>query len=107
MTAKSTTQRSLDYLAEAGWLAQVVERRIPYAKTTVDLFGFIDILALRDAETLAVQTTTADHAANRIRKISEHPNLAAVRAAGWTIHVHGWRKSMPSGRWVCNLTDVS
>lgn len=103
----SPTQRTLKKLRDEGWTAQVVERRLPHANTTIDLFGFIDVLAIRDGQVLAVQTTTGAHVANRLRKIAEEcPLLPEVRACGWTIHVHGWRK-LANGRWECRTVDVS
>lgn len=101
------TQRTLKKLREEGYTAEVVEKRIPRMMITKDLFGFIDVIAIRDGETLAVQTTSGNNVAARIRKIADNPNLAAVRAAGWGIHVHGWRKLKSSRRWECRVVDVS
>lgn len=103
----SPTQRTLKKLRDEGYTAAVVERRNPGAFITHDLFGFIDILAIRGDETLAVQTTTGPNVAARVKKITGHENLAAVRAAGWTIHVHGWRKKKANGRWECRVVDLS
>lgn len=91
----SPTSQSLAKLRAEGYTAEVVEQRLPHAKTTRDLFGFVDIVAIRGAETLAVQTTSVDHISHRRSKIAESPHLAAVLAAGWTIRIHGWR---PDGR---------
>lgn len=55
------------------------------------MFGFIDILAIRDDEVLAVQTTSGSNSANRVTKIQEHPNYPKVKKLGWGIVVHGWR----------------
>lgn len=96
--AISPTQLTLRQLRADGWTAEVVEHWNPHARVRNDLFGFVDVLALRANETLAVQTTSATNVAARIRKIAEHPNVAAVREAGWAIRVHGWAKK--SGRWV-------
>lgn len=101
------TQRSLKYLREDGWLAEVTERWNPHARIRQDLLGFIDIIAIRGGETLAVQTTTGSNAAARVRKIGESPNVAAVRAAGWTIHVHAWSKKGKPARWELRTVDVS
>jgi hypothetical protein len=102
----SPTQRSLEFLREQGYFAAVVERWNPHARIRQDLFGFIDILAVREGETLAVQATSGDNVSKRVTKISEHENVAAVRAAGWRIHVHGWSKRA-DGRWHLRLVDVS
>lgn len=103
----SPTQRSLALLRARGYTAAVVERRLPRGFITQDLFGFVDILAIRRGETLAVQTTSGDNVASRVRKIADAEHVGAVREAGWLIHVHGWRKSAKSGRWECREVDVS
>lgn len=100
------TSRSLAALRERGYTAQVVERWNPHARIRQDLFGFVDIIGIKEGETLAVQTTSASNMAARIRKIAESEHVAAVRSAGWRIEVHGWRKNAAQ-RWVCRVDDVS
>lgn len=102
----SPTARTLAVLRERGYTAEVVERWIPGANIRRDLFGFIDVLGIRNNEVLGVQTTSDSHVAERIKKISESDNLAAVRKAGIAIHVHGWRKAA-NGRWTLREVDVS
>ena len=97
MTA-SPTQLTLRHLRAEGYTAEVVERWNPHARVRNDLFGFVDVLAIRGAETLAVQTTSIKNVSTRIRKIAESNAIAAVREAGWTVRVHGWTKRR--GRWV-------
>lgn len=106
MTATSPTSRTLAKLREAGYLAEVVERWIPGANIRKDLFGFIDIVAIRDGEILGVQATSRDNVAHRVTKIAEHENIAAVRKAGMRLEVHGWGK-MADGHWQCRVVDVS
>ena len=91
----SPTRRSLMLLAEQGWLASVVEQRIPHTNITRDLFGVIDIVAIRGCHTLAVQTTSASNVNARLNKIAASPHLSAIEASGWRFTVHGWR---PDGR---------
>lgn len=111
MSKMTPTARSLKYLRDDGWHAQVVERRIPHGNTTLDLFGFIDILAIRNGEVLAVQTTSRPNVASRVRKITEDcPLLADVRACGWSIHVHGWGQVRGTGtrrKWDVRVVDLS
>ena len=91
------TQLSLRHLRDDGWTAEVVEHWNPHAHIRQDLFGIVDVIALRGAETLAVQTTSLTNVAARIHKIADSPNIAAIREAGWTIRVHGWTKR--NNRW--------
>jgi hypothetical protein len=102
----SPTQRSLEHLREAGYLAEVVQKRLPRVCITRDLFGFLDVLAIRENEVLGVQVTSGGNVAARVAKIADHPNVAAVRKANIRILVHGWRKAA-NGRWRLREIDVS
>ena len=90
----STTRLSLERLRSEGWSVEVVEhwRRNPVTgvQTKHDLFGIIDILAVRDSETLAVQTTTRGELPKRLRKIAEAEITPKLRTAGWRLVCHGW-----------------
>jgi hypothetical protein len=102
----SPTQRSLALLRERGYLAQVVEHWNQFSRTRSDLFGFIDVLAVRDGEILGVQATSGSNGAARVTKIADHENVSQVRKAGIRIAVHAWSKRA-SGRWECKETDCS
>jgi len=106
MAKTSPTSRSLAMLKDAGYLCAIVEKWNPHARIRQDLFGVIDILALKDGETLAVQTTTASNAAARATKIADSEATPIMRKANWRIHIHGWRKNK-AGEWICNVKDVS
>lgn len=107
MSSTSPTARTLGALRADGWTVAVVEKWNPHARIRQDLYGFIDVLALRGDETLAVQVTSADHVAERVRKIGDAEHVAAVREAGWRIEVHGWRYDSKARRWVCRVVDCS
>ena len=100
---KSTTQLTLDKLEAEGYRADIVERR--KGPVTKDLFGIIDVLAVREGETLAVQVTSRSNVSTRLRKIADSDSIADIRAAGWTVHVHGWDKR--NGEYRCKTVDVS
>jgi hypothetical protein len=102
----SPTQRTLVRLRAAGYLAAVVEKWNVHARIRQDLFGFIDILAVREGEVLGVQACSGSSVSARVHKIICHPNVAAVRKAGIRIHVHGWRKAA-NGRWTLREVDLS
>jgi hypothetical protein len=102
----SPTQLTLRHLREQGYTAEVVERWNPHARIRQDLFGVVDVLALRGEETLAVQTTSAGNVSARVRKIAESEHISAMREAGWRFHVHGWAKV--AGKWTLKReVDVS
>ncbi len=104
--ATSPTQLSLKKLREEGYTVQVVEYWNSFARIRIDLFGFIDIIALKGKEVLAVQTTSASNMSARCKKIADHENVGVVREAGWTIHVHGWSQD-DKRKWHCKVKDVS
>ena len=102
----SPTKRTLDALRDQGYIAEVVERWNAFSKTRKDLFGIIDVLAIGNGETVAVQTTSASNVSARMRKMEESPCLAHMRDAGWKILIHGWKKDS-KGHWVCKTVDIS
>jgi hypothetical protein len=111
MKSFSPTQLSLDLLRKTGWQAEVVEHfvrqhvghELPPCPTCKqarydrdelgyrkDLFGFLDILALKDGATLGVQTTSVANVSHRMHKIQCSAWFEWVKRAGWRIEVHGW-----------------
>lgn len=95
----SPTARTLAELRSLGYTSAVVERWNPWAKIRQDLYGFIDILAVKADEpgVLAVQTTSTDHAANRMAKAKASPNLAVWLASKNRFEVWGWSKKGARG----------
>jgi hypothetical protein len=88
------TARTLEELRRQGYTAAVVEHWNPWAKIRQDLWGFLDVLAIKAGETgvLGVQCTTTDHASNRMQKAGENPNLPVWLASGNKFEVWGWAK---------------
>ena len=106
MAKMTPTQRSLAHLRKTYPLVAVVERWNPHVKIRQDLWTFIDILAVGNGETVAVQTTSASHVADRVKKITEADALPHLREAGWRIVVHGWRKDS-KGKYQLREVDLS
>ena len=104
--AVTPTQRSLKYLRDQGYRVAITEKWNPHAKVRQDLFGFVDLLAVRDGQTLAVQTTSSGSMSDRRKKILAHENLPVLLSAGWQIVIHGWRKNSKN-RWVVREDAVS
>ena len=100
------TQLTLRELRKRGYTAAVVEKWNHGAKIRQDLFGIVDVLALLDGETLAVQATSASNVAARVKKIADSEHIAAIRKAGWRVVVWGWRKNK-ARRYVLREVDVS
>ena len=105
MASLSPTQRTLAYLKSQGYLCQVVEKWNPHARIRQDLYGFIDILAIKEDEVLGVQACAGSSVSARVKKIAEHDNISAVRKAGIKVWVMGWRK-LKTG-WSPRIEDLS
>ena len=99
------TQRSLKHLRELGYRVAIVEKWNPHARIRQDLFGFIDLLAIKENETLAIQTTSRGNVPARIRKIKESEAFEEVKKAGWRVRVQGWGK-LKSG-WCLMEVDLA
>jgi len=88
------TERTLKKLRADGYLAVVVEHWNHFASVRQDLFGFIDVLAIRGKRTLGVQATTAPNVAARLNKAMALPELRTWLEAGNAFEVWGWRKGV-------------
>ena len=102
----SPTARSLKHLREQGYFVTVAEYWDHFARKRRDLYGIWDLLAIKPGETMAVQTTSGSNVSARVKKISESEAIGKCREAGWTCHVHGWRKNA-KGRYELRVVDLS
>lgn len=105
MAKVDLTKKTMDLLTKEGYLCAKVEKYNSFCKRMFDLYGFIDVIAIKEGETLAVQSTSRTNIAARVNKITDHENLPMVRKAGWTVHVHGWDKK--DNRWRLKVVDLS
>ena len=87
------SQRTIKHLKDQGYMVANVEHYNAFTRRKHDLWGCIDILAIGNRETLAVQVTTKSHMANRIRKIEESEALPEMLRSNWRVIVHGWWKN--------------
>jgi len=107
---------TLKKLRNDGWLCAIVEKTIPHCFIKQDLFGFIDILAIKGSEVLAIQTTsdkTGGNSSERVKKILAHENYPKVKKLNWKICVHGWRQlketcknGKPKKVWSCKEIEL-
>ena len=99
----SPTARTLKYYRDQGVEIGVVERWVPFfavdgdkkkGGVRVDLFGFIDLIAITPEGIVGIQATSTGNASHRIMKIrTECKGVAAEWAqAGGQIIVIGWKK---------------
>lgn len=109
----SPTSRSLEMLRKAGWTVAIVEKFNRFGGAfgvRQDLFGFIDILSIReDFGFLGVQTTSDGDVNRRLKKIAAEPRALIFIRAGGRIAVHGWKKggkrSPKPGKWICRVVN--
>jgi hypothetical protein len=92
--AESPTSRSLKTLRNENWTAQVVERWNQFAKCRQDLFGFIDVVAIKAdvPGVLAIQATSYSNMSARMTKILGNKNTGIWLKAGNGLEVWGWQK---------------
>lgn len=86
-------QRARTELQADGYLVEKVEYFNHITKRMRDLFGFCDIIAVKNDEILLIQVTSGSHHANRVRKCKEHPNFKHIMHAPWTIQVWSYTKA--------------
>lgn len=82
----------MKFLREKGYFVAKTEHWNSFARIRQDLFGIVDVLAVKPGETLAVQATSASNVSSRVTKIAEHESTPKLREAGWRIWVIGWTK---------------
>jgi hypothetical protein len=102
----SPTARSLKTMRDRGYTCFVVEHYNSFMRKRVDLAGFIDILCFGDNEVVGIQATSGSNVSARVKKITDHANVAVVRKAGVGILVHGWTKGK-NGRYSLREVDIS
>ena len=94
MPGLSPTQRTLKFLRTQGYIAGIVERFVSIPGTfgkRIDLFNFIDIIAIKPDEIWGIQScgqTFAEHN----RKILENEIAPEWLEAGGKLQLIGWRK---------------
>lgn len=89
---KTTHKHRARKLLEAiGWTVADVEQQLRHSHTTVDLFNYADLLAIRGQETLAVQVTSPDNVSARVKKLLAEPNVAKCLLANWQVECWGVR----------------
>lgn len=109
MTSGEIGKLTRELLQADGYAVDITERWLPRGKTTKDLFGFADMVAVKEGEvgTLYVQATTIEHMTDRLEKIRREPRARTVLLSGNRILLVGWRlaKALPGsrGEWIHRL----
>ena len=103
--ATNLNQPTRKRLTDLGYLVENVEKYNTFSRRKNDLWGFIDFLAIRRDEVLAVQVTSKSNMSSRRKKITEHENVGKVREAGIRIELWGFYKE--GRRWEVKVEDLS
>ncbi len=97
----SPTARTLDECKRRGWIAGVVEKRIPFPKpqgTTIDLFGCIDVVGIVTTDPMVqvgraiigIQATSGSNHDSRRSKMLAEPRMRAWVEAGGRLELWSW-----------------
>lgn len=108
-SSSTYNSRTLGECRKRGWVAGVVERRIPFPRprgTTLDLFGVIDVVALDlsapvGQRTVGIQTTsggTGGSLAPHRAKILAEPRAKQWVEAGNRLELWTWAKQGARGK---------
>lgn len=94
--SRSPSAMTIEHLRRNGYRAQSVEKWIPQAKRKMDLFGFIDIVALDPltGKIVGIQATSGSNVSSRVEKIlgERRQEAADWLRCGGLIQVWGWKK---------------
>ena len=102
---KSPTARTLNWLRDHGYAADVVERFIAHAGIRRDLFHCIDIVAAQVGKPiLGVQATTLGNLPARLAKARSIPELATWLGADAAFEVFGWCRR--NDRWTPRIVAI-
>lgn len=103
--------RSKAKLIADGYMVEIVERWNQFARVRKDLFGFIDILAIKGDQVVGVQVTAGNgDVAKHIDKIrSLQSSSVWLDSPHRSIVIHSWEKRGERGQrkvWTCVETEI-
>lgn len=86
------TQRTLKLLRDLGWECQVVEKWQMHSKRRIDLFGIIDIVAMKEGAILGVQSTSYGQRKSHRIKMEKAPSSKTWVSANAHLWLVTWKK---------------
>lgn len=94
MTATPTNRLTRKWLTDRGYVVALAERFDPRLRRRIDLYSFIDFIALHpvDREIVGVQATSDTNRASRRQKILAEPNAATWARSGGRVLLITWGK---------------
>jgi hypothetical protein len=85
----------LQHLRDEGWFVESVDHWDSFTRRTKDLFHCIDVLAVGQGGTLAVQVTSRGNMSARRKKVLASDAWPFMVAAGWIVEL--WGYDQPGG----------
>ena len=110
--AKRAVQRSMEALRDDGYLVGKTEHWNPWVPPNgllQDLFGFIDLVAIRVGEKITAVQVTKEHVPEHIEKIQANKAAKVWLECGGRIVIHHWRELGPKGekKWRMEVIEVT
>lgn len=108
----SYSGKTRDWLREQGFRVGTTEHWNAFVGRRFDLFGFIDLVAIRPNEIVGVQASSASGHSARRNKILESDDARAWLEAGGKTWIITWRKAKlqrggKATRWVHRLEEIT
>lgn len=108
----SPTQHTLAWLRKNGYTCQIVETFNHFSMRRNDLFGFVDVLAMKPGQNgvTGIQTTSTGNITARIKKALALPELDTFLACGNRVLFQGWAKRGKAGKvkhWTLDMREVT
>lgn len=98
----------MEFVRARGWTVGKTEHWNAFAKPfgrRVDLFNFIDLIAIDAQRTIAIQSTSAAGISARLAKIRSLPEARRwADCRGRQIKLHGWKKK--EGNWYVRVLTL-
>jgi hypothetical protein len=78
-----------------------------FAHVRIDLFGCIDIVAIKEGENgvLGIQCTSSGHTSDRFKKIIVIPEIKTWLKCGNRLLLQGWGKNS-KGKWILKEKEI-
>ena len=108
----SYSGKTRDWLRNEGFRVGTCEHWNSFVGRRFDLFGFIDLMAIREGEIIGVQASSASGHSARRNKILGLDDARAWLEAGGKIWIITWRKATlkrggKASRWVHRLEEIT
>lgn len=100
-------QLTLAYMRKQGYTCAITERWNAFAKVRQDLFGGIDVLAIKaGVPIVGIQCTTKHNMMERIKKLAALPQISIWLQTGGLLFVYGWYQESPKSRWKVEIAEL-